>query len=236
MAGPVAMIRLPRYHLTVFLAVCFAAVMGFLSAGRAYGEIRWEKQTVSLTSPSGEKLVRAEFRFTNVGRQPVTLLSIEPNCGCVSTSLTQMTYAPGEGGAIKVTFDLSMDGLAGLQERTIVVTTDDHAPRTVLRLEVTATTLAEAEPSRLSWKTGENPVTKVALVTASGPAAISVSQPFRASRDFNVVISPEAGSRRYRVAITPKTTRAPSFAQIHLVVSGIAAAEPEEVMLYAEVN
>jgi len=214
-------------------ALALALPLLFIPGSRA--QLHWEDPSVAIATPSGEKLVRTEYRFTNVGPQSVAVTAVEPSCGCVATSLAKTTYAPGEAGIMNVTFDLSMDGLSGVQERTITVKTDDHAPPTVLHLRVTAITLAEAAPDQLDWRRGESPVAKIAFVTARGGTAISLSQAFRASRDFDVAITPESGNRRFRVAITPKSTAAPSFAQIHLRAAAEAAA-PEEVVLYANVN
>jgi hypothetical protein len=213
------------------LSVC----LGLFAVGPARAEIQWENPSVALFSPSGEKIVRTEYRFTNAGPRPVSVVAVEPSCGCVATSLAKSTYAPGEAGVIQVTFDLSMDGLAGVQDRTITVKTDDRAPPTVLQLRVTAVTLAAATPAQVSWERGEAPATKVALVTAKGNVPIAVTLPFRSSRDYGVVITAEPGNRRYRIAITPKSTATPSFAQIHLRAAADAA-QPEEVMIYANVN
>ncbi|MFZ4763511.1 MAG: DUF1573 domain-containing protein [Roseimicrobium sp.] len=46
----------------------------------------------------------ATFAFTNSGTEPVSIRSVRTSCGCTVADASTKTYAPGEGGQIKVTF------------------------------------------------------------------------------------------------------------------------------------
>jgi hypothetical protein len=177
--------------------------------------LSWEQQKIELTSPIGAGIVRTGYCFTNTGNTMVTITSIRPSCGCVSTELTKFDYAPGQSGRIKVTFDLGMEEYAKLQDRTIMVATSD-APKspTILKLRVHVPETASASPEALIWHHGEKPRAKDVVVQAgSGVVAIKLIQT-AANDNFSVEIKPEVEGQRYRLKITPGRTDVPAYARI----------------------
>lgn len=158
--------------------------------------------------------MRTSYCFTNTGNMPISILGIRPSCGCVTTSLQKFDYAPGEGGEIKVVFDLGMDEFAALQKRTILVT-NSEAPQTptVLRLVVQVPETVRASPELVSWHSGEHQAKEV--VIKSGPNV----EPYRLVQttfndNFNVEVKPEVEGRKYRLKITPVKTDSPSYAEL----------------------
>ncbi|QNK61686.1 DUF1573 domain-containing protein [Pedobacter sp. PAMC26386] len=67
-------------------------------------EFKFEKEThdfgkIPLTSP-----VSVEFKFVNVGDEPLILTKVETTCGCTVPTYTQTPIKKGESGLIKVTY------------------------------------------------------------------------------------------------------------------------------------
>ena len=67
-------------------------------------EFKFEKEThdfgkIPLTAP-----VSVEFKFTNVGDEPLILTKVETTCGCTVPTYTQTPIKKGESGLIKVTY------------------------------------------------------------------------------------------------------------------------------------
>jgi hypothetical protein len=189
----------------------------FVTESRA--GLTWEKKQIELTSPVGAAVIRTAYCFTNTGKTPITVIAIKPSCGCVATALEKFDYAPGEGGQIKVTFDLGMEEFAKLQKRTIAVTTSD-APKspTVLKLRVHVPETVSVSPEAVIWHRGEKPATKEAVVKAgSGVAAIKLIQA-TSNSNFTVEVKPEVAGRRYRLKITPLNTGAPAYASLKFKV------------------
>lgn len=194
---------------------------GILLAGvvQSRAALSWENKKVELTSELGESIIRTGYCFTNTGKTTISVLAVRPSCGCVSTFLTKFDYAPGEGGQIKITFDLGMDEFAKLQKRTIAVVTSD-APKkpTVLQLRVHVPEAVSVSPEALVWHHGEKPKAKEAVVNAgSSVAAIKLIQT-AFNDNFTVEVRPEIEGRRYRLRITPKNTGNPSYASIKFMV------------------
>src|ERR1043165_451447 len=57
-----------------------------------------------------------EFKFKNIGKSPLTITSVQGECGCTSTTIDgkpgwpQEPILPGKGGAIKVKYDTKRVG------------------------------------------------------------------------------------------------------------------------------
>lgn len=68
-----------------------------------------------------------EFKFKNVGKSPLTITSVQGECGCTSTTIDgkpgwpQEPILPGKGGVIKVKYDTKR---AGRFEKNVTVTSN----------------------------------------------------------------------------------------------------------------
>lgn len=201
----------------------FALLLALALNSSAHAQLHWEKKTLEIGARPGQKeairdVLRTSYRFTNTGKKPVTITSIQPDCGCVTTELEKFDYAPGESGEIKITFDLEMDDSNGLLKRSIAVTTSD-APGspTTLKLRINVPEILTVSTKHLVWARGEKPLAKETIVKAArGFSPMKLSEAFTNSDDFSVEILPEVAGKRYRVKVTPRSTAAGCYAQIHL--------------------
>lgn len=68
-----------------------------------------------------------EFKFTNVGRSPLTITSVQGECGCTATTIDgkpgwpQEPILPGKSGVIKVKYDTKREGRF---EKNVTVTSN----------------------------------------------------------------------------------------------------------------
>jgi len=62
------------------------------------------------------------FEFTNTSAKPVTLVSVQPGCGCTKASYTKEPVAPAKGGFVKATFNA--EGV-GRFSKTVTVIADN---------------------------------------------------------------------------------------------------------------
>lgn len=51
-----------------------------------------------------------EFKFTNKGKAPIILNSVQASCGCTTPEWTRTPVNPGEKGTIKVTYNTNNIG------------------------------------------------------------------------------------------------------------------------------
>lgn len=180
--------------------------------------LRWETSTAELKAKYGQMVLRTSYHFTNSSEKPVTIVEIKPSCGCVSTQLDKLDFAPGEKGELKVTLDLEMEEVMGPQRLSIAVTTSDapSSPAT-LKLNVQVPEAVELSSDFVTWERGEKAVAKMVSVHAGeGVANLKLSHPTGSSDDFSFEVTPEKEGESYRVRVTPRSTEAPSYAQIRL--------------------
>jgi len=90
--------------LSIFtLLLVFTAFNAFKSDGNA--EFKFEKETYDFGKIPQGKPVTYEFKFTNVGTEPLIISKVESSCGCTVPKYTTTPVKPGESGSINVTFN-----------------------------------------------------------------------------------------------------------------------------------
>ena len=68
-----------------------------------------------------------EFKFKNIGKSPLTITSVQGECGCTSTTIDGKPgwplepILPGKGGAIKVKYDTKR---VGRFDKNVTITTN----------------------------------------------------------------------------------------------------------------
>jgi hypothetical protein len=89
----------------------------------AIAQLSWKNPEQKVTAGATDQFVVAKYQFTNTGNYPVTVLEVQPSCGCTTVQLAKKQYAPGESGELAVRFDFA--GRTGRQEKSIVILTKD---------------------------------------------------------------------------------------------------------------
>jgi hypothetical protein len=187
----------------IALLISFAFLVPSLRAD----SLAWEKTKIHTEVMEGEQTeVKAAFPFKNTSDHTVTITSVQTSCGCTTAGLSKRTYAAGERGEIDAVFHPA--GRVGLQEKYIIVTTDDprQAPMRVL-FEINITQYFTMTPRYFAWIKGETPSEKLIVLLAASP------QPFT---DIGVQVQP-AGSfitrletvekgQKYNLYVKPSST------------------------------
>jgi len=95
----------------------------------------WEQTIYEAKAKEGAKEERASYRFENKENYPITIKKVQPSCGCTTVELEKKEYKPGEQGTLVAVF--TFGNRKGLQEKSILVETDDKAhPQSTLLLRV----------------------------------------------------------------------------------------------------
>ena len=105
---------------TVITKCILLVLLGLVTP--VFAQLKWDQPQQKLSVKPGEKAVTANYRFTNNGTSPVTIVDVRPSCGCTTATLAKKTYAPGESGEIDA--KLNFAGHTGHQEKWIYVTTN----------------------------------------------------------------------------------------------------------------
>jgi hypothetical protein len=79
----------------------------------------------------GDK-VTYQFSFANVGKAPLIISNAVASCGCTTPEWPKGPINPGQGGAIKVTFNSA--GKVGLQDKLITITANTNPAQNMVHL------------------------------------------------------------------------------------------------------
>ena len=94
-----------------------------------------------------------DFTFTNNSGRTVTILQVQPSCGCTTPGWTREPIAPGKKGVIKASFNPL--GRPGFFNKTLTVSTDLPGAPVVLQIKGNVVTQAiENDLSRLTANLG----------------------------------------------------------------------------------
>ena len=81
----------------------FAAVTAFQTDSKA--EFKFEKETHDFGKIPQGKPVSVDFKFTNIGAEPLIITNVESVCGCTVPKYTKTPVLKGQTGTITVTYN-----------------------------------------------------------------------------------------------------------------------------------
>lgn len=119
--------------------------------------LKFDTATHDFGTISDEKSVSFKFTFKNTGLAPVNITNIRTSCGCSAATADndKRNYAPGESGAITITFDPR--GRRGEERKLITIETDSKTnPNIELNLRSLVLPRLLVEPSTIYF--GEVPI------------------------------------------------------------------------------
>ncbi|HEY0176742.1 MAG TPA: DUF1573 domain-containing protein [Pedobacter sp.] len=118
------------------LIVLLTFVLGVTVASFAQSkpaEFKFEKETHDFGKIPVTKPVSVEFKFVNVGDEPLILTKVETTCGCTVPTYTQTPVKKGETGLIKVTYTPAGSPLPF--SKSITITSNAKTPTKVLYIK-----------------------------------------------------------------------------------------------------
>ncbi len=118
------------------IMILFAVIAGFtaFTAMRAdtAPEFKFESETFEFGVIAQNKPVSHEFKFTNVGDEPLIISAVEPTCGCTIADYTKKPIKKGETGSVTLTYNA---GVVGTFAKTATVKSNARTPVKVLYLK-----------------------------------------------------------------------------------------------------
>jgi len=112
-------------------------VIGIFTYASAQGqaEIKFDKLTHNIGTFSEKKPVqKATFTFTNIGQTPLVINQVIASCGCTVPKYDKKPIAPGQKGAIEVTYN-GKGKFPGHFKKTVTVRTNGKVELTRLYIE-----------------------------------------------------------------------------------------------------
>jgi hypothetical protein len=110
--------------------------------------ITFEKESHDFGQVSGGTKNVYEFEFTNTGDAVLSIRKVSKTCGCTVTALAKKEYAPGESGAVKVTYTAPRR-LGQTTKRVYVHSNDKTRSKVPLAIKARVVFKVACEPKRL---------------------------------------------------------------------------------------
>jgi hypothetical protein len=112
------------------------AIALVVAASGAAPAIRFDHTTHDFGAIPSNLKQDFSWAYHNDGTGPLTIIAMNPSCGCTASVADPKSVPPGGSGALKITYDPA--GQAGSVRKTLtVVTNDPQHPRTILTLLAT---------------------------------------------------------------------------------------------------
>lgn len=211
----------------------FSGLVLLGSVATASAQLHWSTREIQREVVVGAQTVEAAFPFTNPGTKPVTILQIQPDCGCTTATLTKTVYAPGEAGEIKVVFTIG--DRVGPQTKTVWVLTDDNPKQAeALVLRVNIPPLLTLEPRVVWWPLGKAEEEKVVTIQLHPGAGITLSDVACTNPAMTHRLE-AAGADLYRLHLKPVSTAQPVKARLWFRAS-LPGHDARTFMIFARVQ
>ena len=197
---------LERFYLIIWLLIC-----PFIT----FAELVWERQEIEVKPTTLIEKVSAEFYFTNVGLETVTISNIQTSCGCTTANLDKKRYKAGESGYIKAEFEIG--SRMGLQQKYILITTDStNQAYTQLTLKVYLPEILKIEPALLEWKIGGKNELKKISIESTGAMPIKVIGVESTHEWIDVKLKVKESGKLYEVLAKPLKSNEPIQASLKI--------------------
>jgi hypothetical protein len=197
-------------------------------------QLRWESPEQQLTAGPTDQFVLAKYRFTNAGDYPVTILEVQPSCGCTTVQLAKKEYGPGESGELAARFDIA--GHSGRQEKSIAVLTKDTINQPItLRLLITIPEAVRIEPDAVSWRLGEEPKPKVIRVTVAKDLPTKIVSIKSNNSEMRVDMKEVTPEKEVEVTLTPQNHGQPAATTL-IIKTDYPVEKPATYYAWAQVR
>jgi hypothetical protein len=149
----------------------FFTTICLVFAGAAQASLEWADPVQVLSVHPMQVSAPAVFAFTNGGPEVVSITDVRVSCGCVKTALARSDYAPGEGGGLRIDFDLQ--NRTGSQHKSVVVQTSDGL-ETTLQLECNIPPAYDSGSRMVVWNKEDSAESKTVRLVNSGAVPIKL--------------------------------------------------------------
>lgn len=118
------------------IILLFTLILGISVATHAQSkpaEFKFDKESHDFGKIPVNKPAQVEFKFTNIGDQPLIITKVESTCGCTVPEYTQTPVKKGDSGIIKVTYNPT--GAALPFSKSITITSNAKTTTKVLYIK-----------------------------------------------------------------------------------------------------
>ena len=86
---------------------------------KEFAEIKFQNERIDIGVIDGKSNANVDFKFSNAGNIPLTIIEARGNCHCVQAKAPEKAIEPGDSSVISVSFDPA--GVSTDFQRTVMV-------------------------------------------------------------------------------------------------------------------
>jgi Protein of unknown function (DUF1573) len=206
----------------------FCVAVPFLITAVAHAQCEWAQTVKSLDATVYETAVQAQFTFTDVGNNPVTVLQVKPSCGCTIYKLSKTILYPKETGQLDLVIQLGNQ--VGQFDKTVAVITDDGSGSdltTILTIKINLPSPLTISPAFVSWQRGKPATPQVVRITWRGKTPIHITSITSSHRVIHTSLAPAKDGDGYNLTIWPTDTQETFYGTL-LLHTDLKSAGPEK--------
>jgi hypothetical protein len=217
------------------LLIAFASLL-LAGPARLHGDdLVWEKSALEFHPSAADAEVKGEFRCENIGKKPITISAVKPECGCTTALLENTTLQPGEKGVVKTTFTIGQR--KGRQEKHIRLEVAGREEPVVLTMVTFIPEQVRFTPNFVYWMAGEPPTPKTMSMTILPDAgAVTVTEASSSNSHLRVKVEPLTEGKEYRLIVEPADTATDATAVLNVITTPAGGGTPKTFQAYAQVK
>lgn len=188
-----------------FIAGCWLALAGFLSAGG----LTFTEGSKEISMGLEDTAATVDYPFKNETDKRIVIKEAKGSCSCTSVQISggKKYFDPGESGVVRVNYVLENE--TGTVDKVVAVMLegDNEAnPSHQLALRIHIPVLVEMEPKTVKWEVGGKPEPKTIRVVMKAEKPIHIKSVSASTETFSQELKTIEDGRLYELVITPKTT------------------------------
>jgi hypothetical protein len=196
----------------------FATWLILVVASHAAG-LKFEKELVEVHVDLSAKSITKDFKFTNTSSERVKIRDADAGCSCVSVEVSEgkLSYAPGESGILRATFEIG--SFQGAVDKTIHVWLEgdpDETPSSKATFRIHIPVIITLDPKTLKWEVGAKAETKTIAVIMNYEKPIHVISVSTSNANFSTELVTIEEGKKYEIKVTPTSTESPGLSIIRI--------------------
>lgn len=182
-------------------------------------ELKFETPVIDADATLDATTLVREYKFTNAGTKPIRITQADAGCSCLAVEVAagKLTYAPGESGTMRATFEIG--NFTGTVEKPIMIWLEgdrDDAPSGKVTLRVHIPVIIALEPKTLKWEQGGPEEMKNIDVKMDYKDPIKVTSVTTSNENFTAKMVTVEEGKHYKVEVTPRSTAAGGFTIVRI--------------------
>ncbi len=178
----------------------------------------FENETRDINADLNAKTVTSDFKFTNTGKQAVTIKAADAGCSCLAVEVAgkKMTYAPGESGMLRTTFEVgSFQGMVNKAIHIWLEGDPEEKPSHTIHLKVHVPVIISVEPKSLKWDLGKGGMQPID-VKMDYDKPITIKKVESSNPSFTSKLVTVEEGKHYRIEVTPVDITTPGLTIIRI--------------------